>query len=86
MNMTEVSARPGFCVAKISRCSTLTFGIETGHALMKDNNPIPDTEIPMTSSTRRKLKSLKKKIAERHSEKPEENEIPIEKKDLEKDR
>jgi hypothetical protein len=39
----------------------------------------------MTSSTMRKMKALKKKIAERHNVKPEENEIPIEKKDREKD-
>ncbi len=32
------------------------------------------------------MKALKKKIAERHREIPEENEIPIEKKDPEKDR
>jgi mRNA-degrading endonuclease RelE of RelBE toxin-antitoxin system len=52
---------------------------------MKENNPTC-YGISMTSSTRRKLKSLKKKIAERHSEKPEENETPIEKNDLKKDR
>jgi hypothetical protein len=34
----------------------------------------------------RKLRDLKKKIAERHTDKPEENEPAIEKKDPEKDR
>ena len=40
----------------------------------------------MTSSTMHKMMALKKKIAEKHNKKPEENEIPIEKKDPEKDR
>ena len=39
----------------------------------------------MTSSTMRKMKALKKKIAERHNMKPEVNETPIEKKDPEKE-
>ena len=75
----------GFGVAKITRCCSLFGVIETGYVLLMENNPIPDTEIPMTSSKWRKLKS-QKMIIERHREKPEENEPAIGKKDPEKDR
>jgi hypothetical protein len=34
----------------------------------------------------RKMMALKKKIAEKHNVKPEENGVPVEKKDPEKDR
>jgi hypothetical protein len=40
----------------------------------------------MTSNTMRKMMALKKKIAEKHNVKPEENGVPVEKKDPEKDR
>jgi hypothetical protein len=52
---------------------------------MKDKKLNTKYGISMTKITR-KLKALKKKISERHTDKPEENEPAIEKKDPEKDR
>jgi hypothetical protein len=52
--------------------------IETEHALMKDNKLNTKYGISMTKITR-KLKALKKKISERHTDKPEENEPAVEK-------
>jgi hypothetical protein len=57
--------------------------MKTEHALMKDKNPNIKYGIPMTRMNR-KLKALKKKIAERHRNIPEENEITVDKKDLKK--
>jgi len=58
---------------------------ETEHALMQYKKPNTNYGSSMTRMMQ-KLKALKKKIAERHTNKPEEDEAPINKKDPEKDR